>query len=70
MVKNVTIDGKKTLAITNVVGSSSDVIELRKALFEVLENLLSSDEAKDNTSSLSLWYLTQLIQAIEPEKGE
>ena len=72
MIKTLNIDGKKSVAIiANEVNSPEGVRELRKALFEVLENSVSSDEVKNITPSLSLWYLIQLIRALEPEeKGD
>ena len=68
MIKTVTVDGKERLAIiSKEVGSRNEVTELRRALFDVLESCISSDEVKNLIPSLSLWYVMQLIQALEPE---
>lgn len=68
MIRKVTVDGKERLAIiAREISSRNEVTELRKALFEVLESCISSDEVKNIISSLSLWYVVQLIQDLEPE---
>lgn len=71
MIIPVTINGRKTLAIA-LEGplDSSFLPEIRKSLVEVLTSCLSSDETKDVTSSTSLWFLLQLIEAITPESQE
>lgn len=71
MIIPVTINGRKSLAIA-LEGplDSSFLPEIRKSLVEVLTSCLSSDETKDVTSSTSLWFLLQLIEAITPESQE
>lgn len=71
MIVPVTINGKKTLAIALEGPLDSRFLpEIRKSLVEVLTSCLSSDETKDVTSSTSLWFLLQLIEAITPDNKE
>lgn len=67
MIKTLNIDGKRTLAITVESLSNFSSQELHDALMEVLETCLSSDEAKNLTSSLSLYILLQLIDSARKE---
>ena len=71
MIIPVTIDGQQMLAIA-LEGplDGSFLPELRKSLVEVLTSCISSDETKDVTSSTSLWFLIQLIEAITPDSQE
>lgn len=71
MIIPVTINGKQTLAIALEGPLDSRFLpEIRKSLVEVLTSCISSDEIKDVTSSTSLWFLLQLIEAITPESQE
>ena len=74
MIQMVTCGGRTMPAVTlSHVTSMDGVRELRDALNEVLETCLSSEENKDNTKAVSLWFLqqtiTDLTQALE-EGGE
>lgn len=66
MIARVEMNGKKVLAVTLPEGGSmSDVRKLRSALMDVMETCLSSDESKDNTASISLWFLLRMIHELE-----
>ena len=65
MIKTVIIDGEEIPAIiVKGVTNHCDISALHDALFEILENCFLSDQIKDNTSSLSLWYFTQLLESL------
>ena len=54
--------GRKVPAVVfSHVGDLNGVRDLRDALNEVLETCLSSEENKDNTKAMSLWFLQQVI---------
>lgn len=62
MIKYVDVNGHtKPAIVVNCIDDISQVRELRKALIDVMETCLSSDQTKEYTSSTSLWYLTRLI---------
>ena len=68
MVQQITVDGHKQLAITmKGLNNLSDLVQMQSALTEVLDTCLSSDEAKQGTSSFALWFLLQLIKVLSSD---
>lgn len=62
MVKYVKVDGvTKPAIVMDCVDDIQAIREFRKCMVDVLTTCLSSDQAKDFTSSTSLWYLVHLI---------
>ena len=62
---------RKTIGIVvTEIFNESAVKELRNALLDVLASCVSSEETKECTSSMSLWLLIKLIEAITPDSQE
>lgn len=62
MIKYVDVDGKQKPAIVmDCIDDIREIREFRKGMVDVLTTCVSSDQAKDFTSSTSLWYLIHLI---------
>ena len=68
MIQKVIVDGNERLAIV-LDGSDTSCIDIyHKAIMDALEAISVSEESKDSLSSTSMYFLPQLVKALE-EKG-
>lgn len=71
MIKFVELDGWNYPAIIiKCIDDIQAVRDLRKSLIDIMETCVSSDAAKDFTSSTSLWHLIRLIDETTVECPE
>lgn len=63
-------DCKKLAVSFPLLDSMSGVRDLRNALSEVLDSCLSSDETKNNTPSMALWTVLQLVRELSTDIEE
>lgn len=71
MVQQIQVEGRQQLAVTmKGLNNLSDIIEMQSAIAELLETCLSSDEAKDRTSSFALWFGLQLVTELSADIQE
>lgn len=72
MITKIEMDGKKVLAISiPSVTNMGDVRELRAALMDMVETCVASDESKDNTPCMAIYFVMQMIRELtsDIEKG-
>ena len=72
MITKIEQNGHKTLAISvPSVTTMGDVRELRDALSDMLESCLASDDGKENTPSMAIYFVLQMIRELtnDIEKG-
>ncbi len=70
MISKVTVGGKERLAILLHENYDASWVEwYHKAIMDALEAISMSKESKDTLSSTSMYFLLQLVKAME-EKGD
>lgn len=70
MISKITVDGREHLAIL-LNNDDESLVELyHKAIMDALEAISISKESKDTLSSTSMFFLLQLLKAMEEKGGE
>ncbi len=68
MITKVVIDDRECLSISMVgLNGKEDIELLKKALLDILSNIVCFEEPKNEVKASSMWWITELIATIDED---